>query len=184
MIFTDNRYVFSDNPENDYQELRDFYIKYYKNRFPLTFQRYDGVMYHFAKKSIRKELARNKNVFIVGKREFMRRLRGEQTGIDGFIYNVRPLQTGSIIKGTLSKILLADKLKGQQSFITQYCRTSKIWAVRRDILEGTDAYLEVSQRYKLGRCWLEKDGQIVKEYEIPKNIVDKIEEKTRYLPKK
>lgn len=182
MIFTDYKYVFSDNPENDYQELRDFYKKHFK-RYTPNFYRHDGVLYGYAKKSIKKALHQEKYVLIVGQVELWRRIKGKQHGIDDFKIDINPLRASNYIMTALGKILEQHKLERTIAMMSIRYKNQFVLAERKNLKGGIDAYFEVSQQHQKGRCWFEKEGELFKEIDIPKEIVEKIEQKLRYLPK-
>lgn len=183
MLYTDYHYIASDNPTNDYEEVRKYIKKF--DMPSLNTYRHNGVPY-FRIKWTKRRIVRCDNVLVVKKWEFMDRIKNGTNNLDTFKLDLRQFTLGNRFRSiTGSMIRVAGYPKQPAVMIICNHYIEKCYAVcniTQKKHRGDTVHFLINDENRGGKCWVERNGEILREVEVTKELLDTIKKTTKYQP--
>ena len=187
MIYTDMKFIATDSPENDYQQLRDYMAKFPIRRKRIYY-RADGVLYTKVRASMRLQL-RLDGIYIVKSRAFDKYLNQQADTLERAIVNFRRLGKGPLLKHVFYHICKPHKMDLKRRYNLIDVRINKDQVVlsyeTTDIKRSRTAVLTLTQDEPLGMFYIKNNlTEEIRYFDILEEEKQKIKEKITYLHKR
>ncbi len=181
MIFACKRYIGSDDPTDDYSELREYMKGFIHKKY--RFYRHDGALYAYVR---RKMILRIKHdgIYRCSEREFFYRLQdrikqGEKLKVDFSRFAI-----SDFAKRIFYEVCKANKVPIHKSLIVGEYTKNHVKLSQENIWHKRLVLYEMNDDYPYGKFCVQCNKTNTTTFmEVPEDIVLKIKEKTTYLPK-
>lgn len=186
MIYTDMKFIATDNPENDYQELRDYMSKFKYKKRPIYY-RCDGVLYTRVKSGMRFQI-RLDAIYRVTDKRFDKYLQQKEEPLKRAIVNFQRLAKGPLLKHIFYNICKPQKidLKRRYNLIEKKVNKEQVVLTYHttDVKKSRTAVLTLTQDEPLGMFCIKFNltGE-TRYFDIPEEEKQKIKENISYLQK-